>query len=149
MEEVLEVASSLRCVLAGILMSGCGPAEPRYRVTERPLELGIGTGLCLAIDPLDSRGVWWWGPGASGCDTRSTGPGVFHGERAHVSVQKPGGQIEVSFTVQLHATSEPYDRVIRLLVEGDSIRVDGVDASTRLRRRSDLTLSEEPPRRSR
>jgi len=135
--------------LVGILTSACGSAEPRYHVTERPLACGDGLVLCVAIDPRDAQGVWWWEPGASGCDSYSTGPGVFPGDQASVSVPQPDGQISVSFRLPIHATSEPYHRELRLLVHGDSIRVAGDDASTRLQRRSNLILAEEPKRGSR
>jgi hypothetical protein len=46
--------------------------EPRYLVSERPIDVGLGPwGLCVALDPLDRQRVWWWEPGASGCRSRS------------------------------------------------------------------------------
>jgi hypothetical protein len=70
-------------LLASTLVA-CRPASqprlsaPRYVVTESPIDVGRGIRLCIAVDPADHRGMWWWQPGATGCDSRSTGPGLFH-----------------------------------------------------------------------
>ena len=39
----------------------------RYLVTETPINVGMAPSLCLAVNFLDSEGVWWWEPGATGC----------------------------------------------------------------------------------
>jgi hypothetical protein len=47
------------------------PAE--YIVTLDPIKIDSAPGgICVAIDPADPAGVWWWGPGRSGCTTRNT-----------------------------------------------------------------------------
>jgi hypothetical protein len=49
----------------------------RYIVTAEPINIGIGSArFCVATDPTDSQGVWWWEPGPKGCSSRSTGPAV-------------------------------------------------------------------------
>ena len=34
-------------------------------MTSSAIDVGVGPGLCIAIDPRDPRGAWWWEPGAS------------------------------------------------------------------------------------
>src|SRR4051812_20497019 len=55
------------------------PPPARFIVTGEPLGLfdGRHPGICVAVDPDDPKGVWWWEPGPSGCSTRSTGPDVM------------------------------------------------------------------------
>src|SRR2546423_13623010 len=72
-----------------------------YIVTVEPISVhrGPGSGLCVAIDPADPTGVWWWGAGRSGCATRNTLPGprqenvkgiaaLFHAVNAAVSTDR-------------------------------------------------------------
>jgi hypothetical protein len=118
--------------------------EPRYLVSERPIDVGLGPwGLCVAVDPLDRQGVWWWEPGASGCRSRSTGPGVFAADRATVSPSGRDGSIAVSFRVQTHSEREPY-REVRLVLERGSMW-GGAEERIPLQRRVDLNLPLEPP----
>jgi hypothetical protein len=95
---------SLICVLAVVSAraNAVGTSPPEYVVTAAPITVGAPHGdLCVAVDLKDPNGVWWWEPGASGCSTRSTGPGVFHGEAASVSSAKTPGVTEVRFSVGL------------------------------------------------
>jgi hypothetical protein len=118
---------------------------PRYLVTVTPIEVGLGTlGLCIAVDPLDQHGVWWWEPGASGCATRSTGPSVFHADEATISTMKPG-PTTVGFRLQTHSSTRPFIDV-RLLMEGNSMRAVQSGAQVALQRRSDLDVHEMPSR---
>ena len=118
---------------------------PRYLATVTPIEVGLGTlGLCIAVDPLDQHGVWWWEPGASGCATRSTGPGVFHADEATISTMKPG-PTAVGFRLQTHSSTRPFIDV-RLLMEGNSMRAVQSGARVALQRRSDLDVPEMPSR---
>ena len=119
-----------------------------YLVSEHAIDVGVGPRLCVAVNPLDPNGVWWWQPGRSGCASRSTGPGVFAADRATVSPPGRDGSVAVSFRLQTHSQREPY-REIRLILERDSIRVAGAEPRTPLRRRVDLNPPEEPPGRSR
>src|SRR4029453_19107515 len=70
--------------LLGLALVACRSMPPeaapaRYIVTTAPLGVGAASpGICVAVDPTDPQGIWWWEPGWSGCSSRSTGPGVFH-----------------------------------------------------------------------
>ena len=97
--------------MAGIVVPGCGRTTPtsdragaHYVVTATAIDVGVGSGICVAVDPDDSRGVWWWQPG-SDCSTRTTGPGVFRGEEAAVS--RRSDATEIRFRIQVHGASKP------------------------------------------
>ncbi len=120
---------------------------PRYLVTVTPIEVGLGSlGLCIAVDPLDQHGVWWWEPGASGCATRSTGPSVFHADGATISTMKRTGPTAVGFRLQTHSSTRPFIDV-RLVMEGNSMRAVQSGAQVALQRRSDLDVPEMPGRK--
>src|SRR5262245_47599573 len=75
---------------------------PRYVVTAAPIDVGVSLrGLCIAVDPNDPKGVWWWEPGRSGCSSRSTGPGVFRADDARVATRAPSATVDVHFRLQL------------------------------------------------
>ena len=78
------------------------PADGRYLVTSSAIDVGRGIRLCIAVDPRDPHGVWWWQPGASGCTSRSTGPTVFHADQAAVSPSARPEVTTVSFRLGLH-----------------------------------------------
>lgn len=122
------------------------PSVARFLVTGSPLDVGLGTrSLCIAVDPLDPRGVWWWGPGASGCDSRSTGPGVFHALEATVAPSTRTGPTAVSFRLQTHSAARPFIDV-HLIVEDGNMR--GLESGdwVALQRRNNLDLPEIPVR---
>lgn len=145
----------LKSCFVGVLaaaLGGCASiAEsehplPRYLVSAASLSVGLGpTGLCVAVDPNDSQGVWWWEPGASGCASRSTGPELFAGQRARVSRAGRDGSIDVTFQVAVHSQVQPYTRV-RIVVEGGQMRVTGTDARAATIRRDELDIPEMPIR---
>jgi len=85
-----------------VFLFGCrtsGTSTPRYTVTATPVDVvSGGFGLCIAVDPADTQGVWWWQPGPSGCASRITGPTVFAGDRASVRASRNSGSIEVNFS---------------------------------------------------
>ena len=118
-------------------------ARDRYVVTARPIDVGVASqGLCVAVDPLDGQGVWWWEPGRSGCSNRSTGPGIFKAEHAQVARPAPSGEIDVSFRIQLHSTTSPFADV-RLVLDGGRLRavVPGVQVATESRKDLDIPES--------
>ena len=117
------------------------PSVPRYVVTASPIDVGVGTGLCVAVDPLDQDGVWWWEPGASGCPSRSTGPGVFHAEHATVSQSAKSGLVALSFRVQTHSETRPFVDV-KLVVEDGDMRAVETGARVPIHRRNDLDVPE-------
>src|SRR5215831_19078559 len=96
-------------VIAGLLtlgIVGCRStltqSIPQYVVTAAPIDVGVSSvGLCIALDPNDSTGVWWWEPGRSGCTSRSTGPGVFRADDASVTTRGLTDIIDVHFRLQL------------------------------------------------
>ena len=123
------------------------PAGGRYLVTSTPIDVGlVNTGLCVAVDPRDPQGVWWWEPGASGCTTRSTGPTVFHADQAAVSRSGPPDATAVAFRLGTHSLTRPL-LDIRLAIEGSRMRSLDTGAAVTLQRRSDLDVPWEIPRR--
>jgi hypothetical protein len=130
--------------LTGIVCLGaCGSLFPpaRYIVTAVPVDVGTGGfGLCIAVDPADHAGIWWWQPGPSGCATRTTGPTVFHADAASVtrSAGTTGGTqvINARFVVQLHRGS----RDITLLLHDSTMDVVSVNRQVATVRRKDLEI---------
>jgi hypothetical protein len=63
------VACLVAPLVVGFMCGGCGRAvrddaqAPRYVVTASPIDVRVGSGLCVAVDPSDPKGVWWWHPG--------------------------------------------------------------------------------------
>jgi hypothetical protein len=116
----------------------------RYAVSVEPIGVGLGTlGLCIAVDPTDPHGVWWWEPGASGCVTRSTGPDVFPANKATVTPASNGASA-VEFELGTHSRQRPFIRV-RLRVDGATIRSLDTNHQVATRPRTDLRVREEPP----
>lgn len=130
-------------------MAACRPisapqhADARYLVTETPVDVGDGIRLCIAVSPSENQGLWWWGAGASGCDSRSTGPGVFHPDDARVSGGEGGVPVAASFRLGTHSLSRPYIDV-SLVMENDSMRALETGARVRLLRRKTLEIPERP-----
>lgn len=92
------------------------PTGP-YWVTSTPLDLGIGhEGFCIAVQPNVADGVWWWSPGRTGCASRSTGPDVFHPERARVSTGA-NGNTDIRFQIQqIVAPSSPGPKYVDVVL---------------------------------
>jgi catechol 2,3-dioxygenase-like lactoylglutathione lyase family enzyme len=132
----------------GLWLEFVGPAsaaaDDRYLVTSSALDVGAGTGLCIAVDPRDSQGVWWWQPGASGCTTRSTGPNVFHGDAAAVSQPARPETIAVAFRLGLISRT-PSSLDVRLTIADGRIWSLATGADVALSRRRDLDVPERPP----
>jgi len=119
-------------VLAPISVGATGGVQPSgYIVTAEPISVHPGPGgLCIAIDPADPAGVWWWGPGRSGCATRNTLPGprqenatgiaaLFHPTNAAVSTDA-SGTIQARFRLGMHGQPEFID--VDLMVLAGLIR---------------------------
>ena len=130
-------------LLLGLSLAACrtlAPSVPRYIVTLTPVSLGPGpggTGLCIAVDPADAQGVWWWQPGPSGCSSRITGPTVFRAHLATVATARGSGATEVGFQVPL---IEGPPRDFRLVLQGDGMRVADSGERVSTERRSDLDI---------
>jgi hypothetical protein len=112
---------------------------PRYIVTASPIEVGLGTPLCIAVDPRKEHGVWWWQPGASGCASRSTGPGVFEADSATVSQSTQSPVINVSFRLPLHSIVRPFVD-IHLVIEHGTMCAVASCAPVPILRRDDLDV---------
>lgn len=121
-------------------------ADVGYLVTHTPVDVGDGIRLCIAVKPFGNRGLWRWGAGASGCDSRSTGPGVFHPDDARVSVGRGANPVSASFQLGTHSLSRRYIDV-SLVMENDSMRALETGARVRLLRRKTLEIPEKPPSR--
>ena len=116
-------------------------AGPRYVVTAEPIDVGVGPGLCIAVDPLDRLGVWWWEPGRSGCASRSTGPGLFHADDPRVSPPAQSGPVAITFRLGTHSTTRPFIDV-RLVLEGGDLRSVETGARVPTQGRNDLDVPE-------
>ena len=119
--------------------SASRPAVARYVVTDTPIKIGVGPGLCIAADPEDREGIWWWEPGATGCSSRSTGPGVFHAELAKVSQSAQGGPVALSFRLPIHSMQAPFVD-LQLKIEDGGMRAVDAGAEVRVHRRNDLDV---------
>lgn len=120
------------------------PADGRYLVTSSAVNVGGGIRLCIAVDPRDPQGVWWWEPGASGCTSRSTGPTVFHADAAAVAPAAGPEVTTVTFRLGLHART-PSFLDVRLAIEDARMRSLDAGAEVALQRRSNLDIPEQPP----
>jgi hypothetical protein len=115
------------------------PTRASYLVTVAPLQFGVGDGLCLAVDPADAAGIWWWEPGRTGCSSRSTST-AFHAENARVG-PRSGDIMPIAFRMQVHARpTEPAYRDIALELKGTSLRAGATGASVEVRPRDDLDI---------
>ena len=126
-----------RFVVAALLLVplACRSA-PRYTVTATPITLFGELGFCIAIDPTDPQGVWWWGPGRPpGCASRSTGPDVFRAHRAAVATTSAGG-VDVYFQMQL--MSGPRD--VRLVLQDGVMRDTSSGVTVTTEKRKDLKV---------
>jgi hypothetical protein len=118
------------------------PAVPRYIVTLTPVSLGGGDpgrhpGLCIAVDPVDAQGVWWWQPGPSGCSSRITGPTVFRAHLATVTTATDSGATEVGFQVPV---MEGPPREFKLVLHDASMRVVASGERVSTERRSAIDI---------
>ena len=140
-----------RCaVVLTLAASACQPTgwivyTPKYVVTSEPLltHEGPGIGLCFAIDASDPTGVWWWGPGRTGCTSRSTLvrphdeesaglAALFHPPDAKV-VQDGAGHVEVRFRLGLHRPEQPDFADVVLIASSETMRTPATDATVRLK----------------
>jgi hypothetical protein len=113
---------ALRLLVAlSVVQIACQAASHRYIVSVKPIDVGVPPGLCVAVDPNDPKGVWWWDAGPQGCSTRSTGPGLFHPVDATVAAPAKDGPVLVTFRLGTHSESRPFVEV-QLAVQGSEMR---------------------------
>lgn len=138
--------SLLTTVVCMFVVSGCAGEQrsevPRYFVTNSPIDVGAGTPLCIAVQPKNQGGIWWWEPGRSGCASRSTGPTVFQAHEATVS-SAGRGETVLRFRVGMHSSTVPFIDVQLVLGDGE-MRELGSGARVRVGTRKDLNVPEGP-----
>jgi hypothetical protein len=139
-------------VLLGFVLVACRsmPAQlapaARYVVTAEPIDVGIAPKLCIAVEPANPQGVWWWHPGDRGCSNRSTGPGVFRAEHVTV-VEMRSATIEVRFRMQLilgPGSTRPDFTDVELVIQDASMHDVASGARVPVMRRSDLDVPAQP-----
>lgn len=119
----------LGTLLVGVTFGGCSRGAPdrepqQYIVTATPIDVRVGSGLCVAVDPRNPKGVWWWEPGKD-CSTRSTGPTVFQAEEASVVPSEPPGTLDIRFRLQVKrppGAQDPPFVDVALRLEGGHLR---------------------------
>jgi hypothetical protein len=116
-----------------------GQENGRYIVSATPVKIfeGRHPGVCVAVDPTDVKGVWWWEPGRSGCASRSTGPDVFVAKSAHVT--KTTREIDVQFELPL-TTDHPVH--VKVTIDNNGIRREGSTERISIERRRNLEVPE-------
>jgi hypothetical protein len=119
------------------------PAADRYLVTASPIDVGDGIKLCLAMDPGDRRGLWWWEAGYTGCDSRSTGPDLFHPDDA--TVAGAAGSTTIGFRLGTHSDTRPFIDV-RLVLEDQMLRSLKSGARVAVQSRTTLDVTLRPPK---
>jgi hypothetical protein len=129
---------SVACLLA--LLAACA-SEPRYIVTSTPLKVidPAHPGLCIAIDPKNPKGIWWWDAGRSGCTDRSSW--TMAADRASVA-RGAAGTVDASFQVGLVSGRHLQ---LRLKASGERIRDAISGLSVPAERRARLEVPERPP----
>jgi hypothetical protein len=134
---------ALAAASAGCALMSRGQPSERYLVTDSAIDVAMGMRLCVAVDRADKHGIWWWGRGATGCDSRSTGPDLFH--PADASVVRSADSTILSFRVATHSDTRPFVDV-RLKVDGNYMRSEETGAQVSLQRRTTLDVPLVPPR---
>jgi hypothetical protein len=133
--------------------TGCRSAAlsaptPQYIVTSTPITVFENFKICVAIDPADPNGVWFWGAGhPSGCSSRSTfaaegATGIKALDHARDgSVQRRGVSSSlVRFRVPMHPPPEFVD-VDLVFQPGQVLCVStGSKVSTTLRSNLDIPM---------
>jgi hypothetical protein len=116
--------------------------DDTYLVTVDTIDVGDGIRLCIALEPTDGDGIWWWEPGRSGCSTRSTGPGLFRPEGAKVHASTQAGSVDAAFRLGTHSLSHPFIEV-RLRVTDGAMQSMESGARVSVRSRRNLDVPEE------
>ena len=130
----------LACFLVALAVVSC-QSVPRYIVTDTPVDVGVAPGLCIAVDPNDEHGVWWWQAGQHGCASQSTGPGLFHPEDAIVSRAAASGPVAISFRLGTHSNTRPWVDV-RLTLDQTGMRSSATGSQVSVTRRTNLDIPE-------
>lgn len=136
-------AATLAITIAACHHLNAPPQIARFVVSSVPLDVGVvPRPLCIGVDPADREGVWWWEPGASGCTSRSTGPTVFHADRALV-VGGSSNSYSVSFRVPVAQSPDSVaaDYVdVRLVLQDEQLRSVASGARVATGRHTSITI---------
>jgi hypothetical protein len=154
-DDGVEVIGHMRGVLLATLVTlgliGCRSmltrSTARYVVTAAPIDVGMSPrGLCVAVDPNDPKGVWWWEPGRLGCSSRSTGPSVFHADSAGVAGGPRSSRTDIHLRLQLITGPGDGPRFadVRLALHDGEIRSIRTGMHVSIERRHDLEIPESP-----
>lgn len=127
-------------LIALLTLASCQSA-PRYLVTVTPIDVGVAPGLCVAVDPRDPHGVWWWQAGSAGCASRSTGPALFHPDGATVARAADSGSFAIAFRLGTHSDTRPWIDVT-LTVTDAAMRSPATGAEVSVARRGNLDIPE-------
>jgi hypothetical protein len=138
----LRIQTILLLTLTGC---ACRSSGARYLITTSPIDVGLGIRLCVAVDPRDETGLWWWGEGASGCRSRSTGPDLFRAEQARITRARGIQPWTAAFRLGTHSAAQPYIDVT-LLIQGTTLHSTQSNDRVPLEDRKDLAIPEQPPR---
>lgn len=125
-----------------VFLAGCnalGRSNAHYIATATPFHWleTVHPGFCVAVDPTDAHGVWWWEPGRSGCSSRSTGPKVFPADRA--TVTEASGVIFSQFEVPLKNGGA---LEIKLRIDDEGMQREPSGERVSIERRRDLDVPE-------
>ncbi len=121
------------------------PSDSQYLLTDSAIDVGEGIELCIAVDPGEPHGVWWWMPGETGCTSRSSGPGLVHADQATVSRGTASAPGTVSFRLGTHSAKRPFIDV-RLVVQDGRMRALESGAQVMLQTRGKIDVPEMPNR---
>jgi hypothetical protein len=154
--------ATTRLVVAITMASmACRPGffgySPRFVVTSEPLRThdGPGVGLCFAIEASEPAGVWWWGPGKTGCTTRntllrphdeaSTGlSALFHPPDGKVT-HGGAGTVEARFRLGLHNREQRDFVDVVLIASTESVRSPATGMSVAAKLVDDINIPFSPP----
>jgi hypothetical protein len=123
--------------------SAQAPTAARYVVTAEPIDVGGGLRICVAVDPSDRAGVWYWMPAAPDCSRRASGPTVTQAEEAVVTRVDPTGPVSVRFRIGvLGGSGLPFVSELwpRLSYDGVHFRVISTGVEVPVRFRNDLDI---------
>ena len=144
----------LVAALAALVLHACrsvplSSGVDRYVVTRTPLSLSLPSRpLCVAVDPSDHHGVWWWEPGSNGCRSRST-TSVIPGDRGSVSQYMGSHTVDVGFQVPLHGSPTNPEVAgfvdVALVIENGWMKSRDGSARVPVEARADLSLPLMPP----
>ncbi|MGH9411805.1 MAG: hypothetical protein ACRD1V_20400, partial [Vicinamibacterales bacterium] len=133
------IAAALAIAITGCRSAQRAESSGRFLMTDAPVDFEPnGGGICLAVDPSDRNGIWWWQPGPTGCASRSTGPNLFRAD-ATFSGPTSGSVTTVAFGLSVHSTTRPFVTLM-FVFDDDSIRVPATNATVGLHRRADLDV---------